>query len=1406
MSFNELFVTIGCRFSACITDTGLVYTWGSNTSFQLGLDSHTTPLNRTRYREVVPIPQCVEILKRQPVVQVACGWEHVISLSQDGSVHTWGSNAFDQLALRYGKMPPKKYAPWRNSDEIKAEFDQDPSLEEAQIRRQINRPVKNLMLSFIGVKQVCCGAFHTLALVVRYTPRETTELYSAGKGWHGQLGLGDFQSLESKFMTCAYPVSIPFFQDGTIVLSKVYGSEFNSAALDTFGNVYIWGSNESCQGCINNSEKYLVEPHLIPFFIRKGIIDLAIGSDHALALDANGAVHAWGSNSHGQLGLGRHVTQLSTPETIVRAMYLSERIGDRPRVVKDVVRGTDQICPKIVKIAAGMQFSAMLSFEPEDPEVEKPLPHEKVYQFPAIQNRCYVFGSGKGSKAGIVDKSNVYLPTRVDFRSDGEMFEDVQDVAVGVNHLLAISFPDLQFDTESVKRCELHTMTENAKPRSAADEFGIGGGCNQFLETKESELSKWLDKFGIPMYKDDLIKNNIWLKALMDVTEDELRDAFPSIGARRRLMIAVAKQRLGDTLISVLENERPEMMDENIADGKVSTHKKVVSIMVHRLSVAQLEALWASPSALAAKIYEIIAILQFEEPLLSKIEHFIDDDIKRRKAMKERDTKKDPNFKRDLNFLQNGLTSKPLLKTKLASIILHQCSFELLAMLFDDTVSGKERLAVAQEKGEFSLNQRIQFSITKLMTSEPGTPESAEFGALVNLDWIQPSVLFTVSQNSKFHFVQWQEPTSSVDTVSSSKKTEEPSRKELVFRALAARCVKSFFRTSLVKEAKAKPKEPERKIAESTLCTFGASSLGQLGHGFKNAHATPCPVNFMHNSHFVQVACGDVHSLGLTADGVVFSWGSNSFGQLGLTADLSQRSKCAFFPEKILSLALFHVKLIACGRNHNMVLTNQGNLLSWGQGTYGALGMDDVIDSDVGLPATIRLLSESGFAVKSVACGGWHSCALLETGELYTWGYNGSGQLGLPSSVIKTSRPILVQSRYFPEGISGIRINHVACGWEHTLALGLDSSDKQYVFSFGSNTFGQLGRQPLVLGRGQKRDPDIAEIDFNRKRKFGNDRIDQLAAGRMHSLALSSSGVVWSWGDCSVGQLGRSIVISSTDMDKDSVETRIVPDVVTTVDFPKIAYISCGSMHNAVISVNGDMYAWGEGVEGQLGQSSRQMQYFPVRTETSRSFFSASCGSCFTVALSAPRIHATNFLNWKPTSQKNSFTLAVNSSVSIQGSASRTLKAASRHQVHSRSFVCHDVSLTLHDQALFAIGEGLDGQLGCESVMRCFSPHLIGMCAVNIVQVAAGGKHTLLLKASGQIVAFGKGDKGQLGQGSFSSSSIPVTISPPNGGAWKQIAAGGEHSLAIFESADSSSTQLYYLFPFLFGSRYLIVM
>jgi alpha-tubulin suppressor-like RCC1 family protein len=402
----------------------------------------------------------------------------------------------------------------------------------------------------------------------------------------------------------------------------------------------------------------------------------------------------------------------------------------------------------------------------------------------------------------------------------------------------------------------------------------------------------------------------------------------------------------------------------------------------------------------------------------------------------------------------------------------------------------------------------------------------------------------------------------------------------------------------------------------------------------------------------------------------VFSWGSNSFGQLGLSADLEQRNRCAYSPERILSLALFQVKQVRCGRNHNIVMTAQGPVLSWGQGTYGALGMDDPIDVDIGLPAKVRLLSDSGFFIKTVECGGWHSCAILETGQLYTWGYNVSGQLGLPSSVVKISRPTLVQSCYFPDGISDIRISHVACGWDHTLALASDLSGKQYVFSFGSNSHGQLGRQPLVFARGQKRDPDIAEIDFNRKRKLGSDRIEQLAAGRIHSLALSSSGVIWSWGDCSVGQLGRSIVISSSDMDAEAVEARAVPDVVTAEGFPTIAYICSGSMHNVALSDSGEMYAWGEGAEGQLGLASRQMQYMPVRSETSRSFFTVACGSHFTVALSCARIHSTSFLKWKPGVSLASSTGSISSVASDSPPSISLMKSPPRHQVRAAMMLC----------------------------------------------------------------------------------------------------------------------------------------
>lgn len=111
---------------------------------------------------------------------------------------------------------------------------------------------------------------------------------------------------------------------------------------------------------------------------------------------------------------------------------------------------------------------------------------------------------------------------------------------------------------------------------------------------------------------------------------------------------------------------------------------------------------------------------------------------------------------------------------------------------------------------------------------------------------------------------------------------------------------------------------------------------------------------------FVDVACGKEHFIALTNEGKVYSWGSG-------------RSVKLINPSFYLKMS--HYPFICC------------SLLSRGQLGHGSIESNEY-------PQEIEVLG--GINIVQIACGGWHSCALSESGDVYIWGWNESGQLGLP--------------------------------------------------------------------------------------------------------------------------------------------------------------------------------------------------------------------------------------------------------------------------------------------------------------------------------------------------------------------------------------------------------------------------
>jgi alpha-tubulin suppressor-like RCC1 family protein len=183
--------------------------------------------------------------------------------------------------------------------------------------------------------------------------------------------------------------------------------------------------------------------------------------------------------------------------------------------------------------------------------------------------------------------------------------------------------------------------------------------------------------------------------------------------------------------------------------------------------------------------------------------------------------------------------------------------------------------------------------------------------------------------------------------------------------------------------------------ADGTVWTWGANSSGQLGDG-ATYNISPTPVQVSNLTNVIAIAAGEYHSLALKADGTVWTWGSNDFGQLGDGTTINRNT-----PVQVNSLN--NAVNIAAGWSYSVALKEDGTVWAWGRNDYGQLG--DGTNEDNYIPVQVSNLNN----VVAVAAGMWHSIALKEDGSIWTWGRNDSGQLGDGSSINRNT-PVRVRN------------------------------------------------------------------------------------------------------------------------------------------------------------------------------------------------------------------------------------------------------------------------------------------------------------------------------------------------------------------------------------------------------------
>lgn len=166
-----------------------------------------------------------------------------------------------------------------------------------------------------------------------------------------------------------------------------------------------------------------------------------------------------------------------------------------------------------------------------------------------------------------------------------------------------------------------------------------------------------------------------------------------------------------------------------------------------------------------------------------------------------------------------------------------------------------------------------------------------------------------------------------------------------------------------------------RSSTHNIYC-WGYNNTGQMGIGTNgNQSKTPEMNEFLSTKTIVDVCCGDWHSLALTSTGEVYAWGDNQFGQIGNGSSKTMEST----PVK-LEFESHSIIAISCGSLHSMALTEKGDVFAWGFNSYGQLGVGNTLD--MSKPKLIKM----NLSFKKMSCGQNHSLLLTTDGLLYVFG------------------------------------------------------------------------------------------------------------------------------------------------------------------------------------------------------------------------------------------------------------------------------------------------------------------------------------------------------------------------------------------------------------------------------------
>ena len=483
------------------------------------------------------------------------------------------------------------------------------------------------------------------------------------------------------------------------------------------------------------------------------------------------------------------------------------------------------------------------------------------------------------------------------------------------------------------------------------------------------------------------------------------------------------------------------------------------------------------------------------------------------------------------------------------------------------------------------------------------------------------------------------------------------------------------------------------------------------------------------------ISGGVVHSVALQADGTLWAWGGNTYGQLGNGTFISEN-----IPVRIGNNHDWAD--IAVGYNSTIALKTDGTLWAWGLNDLGQLGNGTTTNSNI--PVQIGMDNDW----VHISSKGDFTIALKSNGTLWAWGYNGYGQLGNGNN---SNSIVPVQVGTDNDWATA------STGIHHSLALKTNGT----FWAWGGNTEGQLGNgtnnstnTPIQIG---------TDTDW-----------DQIVGGVFSSYAIKTNGSLWAWGYNNFGQLG---IGNNTNT---NTPTQVGSDTDWEILVSKYA---CHALKS-----NGTLWAWGRNFDGELGNGTYNNVNTPEQIGTDSDWTRIGTGYWHTFAIKDNGdIYTTG---WNDEGQlgdatqvsKNQFGKMVRAVASVQV----TVEVCLEFEGLDSEYCSGDAPVTLTGNYAPAGTFSGPGITDNGDGTATFDPATAGTggtvsYSVNSgtawASVSAGYYHSMGIKTDGTLWGWGYNSYGGLGNGTYDDTTVPVQSGTDNN--WASVSAGYYHSLGV---------------------------